>query len=241
MKRFLLTLLICCLSHPAFATLSLDGTPASNTTPSAAITTTKTNDVIVFVTSCYSGSGVCSVSGVSGGSLTWNLRKACDGAVAANPSLEIWYAIAPSTLSSQTITATFTNAPSSTRVMVFAVNGANTTTPFDVNSSAFGCTTGTTAKSLTINQTTTNANTMPIAFVRSVASLGTITEPSGFSLIVSGGANEDGSYTVVSSQQSSTPITYSWTATTTLSAMLIDALQAPSAATPHNLLLGTSF
>jgi hypothetical protein len=218
-KALLLAFLLLLAANPAHAALSLDGT-AEVTGATITLSTTKTNDVIVLVIRSIGGVTVA-VTDTAG--LHWT-KEATTGLVGASVQIDIWYAVSPSILSSDVITPT---GYSSMRLTAFGVNGANTTTPIDPNASipATGGAASETSQSLTIS--TNNPNDFLISTVGATASLGTITEPSGFTQVISAGTAEDVSYKIVSSTLSSSAITYSWTSAQTV-AMAVTAIQAPS-------------
>jgi hypothetical protein len=115
-------------------TLSVDSHGLGGNSPSpstATVTTTDTNDVIVVTVTCNPGVTAMSVSGAG---LTWNTRYSDGGAwvVGSRSGGEFW-AYAPSALSSQTITVTYTGG-SACNPLWIAINGANTASPFDANS-----------------------------------------------------------------------------------------------------------
>jgi hypothetical protein len=123
-----------CMSLPIGITnvdpLALDGSglgsSGSGTTCTVTLTTTTTNDV-VEIASVNNG---FPISSVSGGSLTWSDRKTLTMPT-PTARLEVWYAIAASTLSSVTITATYTGITTYCQIQAWGVSGANTGTPFD--------------------------------------------------------------------------------------------------------------
>ena len=200
--------------------IALDGTVAS-TSGTATITTTLPRDIIVAVLTNTAVSAPCTYITDTAG-LTWVKRNAvlCPS---SGFSVETWFARANSTVTSNVIT------PSSNsfigRIEVFAINGIDMINPFDTNTSLPALVPGTTATTASATISTTNANTFVYAVVKSLASLGTITQPAGFTTLVAGGTTEDLSYQINSSALSSVTETYSWTGATTQSAMLIDALQ----------------
>jgi hypothetical protein len=107
-------------------------------------------------------------------------------------------ALAAGTLSAQTITVTVTSATFNT-IDIFAVNGAKTSAPFDVNGSL-------PAISATdpVSVSTTAANTMILAAFRNSA--GSSTAGTGFTLI--GGADfQLTEYKIVSAAQTGLSVT----------------------------------
>ena len=92
------------------------------------LSTTKPNDVIELVMFVYFGS----LTSVSSPSLTWHLRSSFDDG--GGHQVFEYYAIAPTPLSSETITASLNGATTIPLMTAFGVNGANTASPFDGNS-----------------------------------------------------------------------------------------------------------
>ena len=126
-------------------TLALDGSSSGMsfgvTTVAAALTTTKTNDIIVVMVGAEITSGASiNVASVAGGGLTWALRKRLQynagRRTPPNPqTYEVWWALAPSALSAVSITATFSGAADNATIVAFGVNGAKTLAPWDTNAS----------------------------------------------------------------------------------------------------------
>jgi chitodextrinase len=117
------------VTTPSAQTLAVDvqvvkhGTSAATTIVSPAITTTGTNELLVaFVSSDGpSGSGTSSFSGVTGGGLTWTLRKRVNTQAGTS---EIWTAPATAKLTNVTVTATRTGSYRSS-MLVTAFKGAS--------------------------------------------------------------------------------------------------------------------
>ena len=100
------------------------------------------------------------VTGVSDNiGLTWIKRAGPISESGGVFSSYEYYALAPSA-GAYTITFTFSNGGTNNRVGLWAINGANTSTPFDPNLSS-ACTSTTAAPACT----TTNANDLVVAFV----------------------------------------------------------------------------
>lgn len=238
MKKLLLVLCLLFLANPANAALSLDGSNSSATGAST-LTTSLTNDVIVVIVkwTTIQGSSITDTAG-----LTWTRRYSgtqVGGSCAGGSFVaqDVWWAISPGALIADVITAVGYDSGAD-RVTSFGVNGANTTTPFDPNVSIPATSSLTcpgVGKTLTVNISTNNPNTFLIDnIVLANATLATPVRPSGFTQILATGSAQDLSYNIVSSTQSSAAVTWSnannlaWT-------MYVDAIQAPSAATPKNL------
>jgi len=121
--------------------LSIDGAQpgtatSNNVVSAAALTTVQAGDIIiayVYAEWAQSVGAAGSVSGISGGGLTWNKRasQSLFGQGQSTNSdysdLELWWAYAPTALSSVTITATFTkpggNNFDAAAINVFGVTG----------------------------------------------------------------------------------------------------------------------
>lgn len=214
-----LTFFLCLLfSHSAFAVLSVDGSGAIGTT-SATITTSNSNDVviaIVYYTSVTTGS-------ISGGSLTWTKRGVSNG---VGLNFDEWYAIAASPLTSAVVTP---SGYTGTRTMLFAVSGANTTTPYDPNVSLPATSSGGTC-SLTIS--TSNANDLVYSAGGTTTSA-TITVPTGFSTLVTGNTVFRSFYKIYSSTQSNLGISQPTGQAT--SVCQVDAIQQAASASTSDL------
>lgn len=133
--------------------LAIHGTPAhthdnsgSATSVAAAVTTTVANTILIAVVAPYhtGSSGPPTVTGVSGAGLTWTKRASntypnpLSGTIRVG--LEVWWALAPSAVTAQSITATLSSAPNNrVDILVFAVSGSpNLSAPWDVNVSLPG-------------------------------------------------------------------------------------------------------
>src|SRR2546427_4700265 len=183
--------------------LALDGSAfniASATSVSASLTTTNANDVIyVMVTT-----DVGTINTPTATGLTFSLRKSV---AAANgyPAISTYYAIASSTLSAKSITAT---ASSNGWIIInaFGIAGAYTTAPFDTNAAVPASATGA-AGTATATISTSNANDFVIGTVGDndpTDACSSATAGSGFTVIgdshsaVREGASE---YKIVSATQ----------------------------------------
>ena len=136
----------------AAGALAIDGTPVSVSftapaTPTVTYSTTLANDVVCLLVEA-GGSGTVAVTSVTSTSgLTWTKRKA----VAFNGtawSFELWYAVSAAVRTNDVISVAASGTNPGYRLTVWAVNGANQTTPFDANASLPASATGTTAMAL---------------------------------------------------------------------------------------------
>lgn len=190
------------------------------------LSTTKAGDIIYL----FSISGTATITGISDvAGLTWHNRIA-PFMFNSSVNLESWWAYAPNALTADVISITYNTTPTP-RIAAFGINGAaSSTAPFDPNVSlpAEHQATGT-SNSNTIS--TNNANCFLISFLRGTNGLGTITEPSGFTLITTTGSSlTDIGYKVVSAAQSSQVFTYNWTTSDTAE-FIMDAVYGPSSGT----------
>lgn len=157
--------------------LAIDGTPvtgiisgaATNTVVSGALTTSNTDDVIVAFIGVNNGSvAQVRVSSVAGGGLTWTKRASQEflsGGIFQYIDYEIWWAPAASALTAQAITATLSANSRSATIQVFAVSGANTSSPFSPASTSFKTNTTITTDTPQTTITTLDADTLIFAGV----------------------------------------------------------------------------
>ncbi len=177
--------------------LSLDGS-VHGTSPGTnfavlTLSTTKTNNII-YVASESNGSPT-SVVGSTLGAFT--ARSA--GAISS------FWILAPSILSSETITLTYSGGTSFISATAFAVNGANTSSPFDVNGSVPTLTSfGVPADPISLS---TTANDTIIIGAYRFSSQSNPTAGTGFTAIQLNGDFLLTEYKIVSSAQTSLPIT----------------------------------
>lgn len=184
--------------------LAINGTPGGHvdnsgtaTTVAASVTTTVADTIVIAVISAYhiqSGGTAKTVTGVSGGGLTWARRSAqsiptTNGSILV--STEVWWAHATGALTAQSITATFDSAPNQrSEMMVFGVSGSNhLSAPWDVNGGLPATThsTGTGLTNPSASITTTSTSSMLLGFL-AYAKNGNAdnTVGSGFSNILTG-------------------------------------------------------
>jgi hypothetical protein len=241
-NRLLLAAWLCLASPSAWAALALDGTASGSANASAStvatttgITTTIGTDIVIAAVSDYANGTAPTVSGVSGCSLSWSKRGSTGSLSMASTfqgNVELWYAKAGgSTCSAATITATLSGAPTSgvSDIVVFAVSGADNTTPFDVNGSIPKSGHGSTGTQSVTGVSTTAANTMIIAvtnFDSSKPSPG-----SGYTTITTTNtSDQDNQYKVVSSKQSSVTVSFGGTSNLFGWVAMADAIQQAGAA-----------
>lgn len=129
------------IACPAYAAPALDGSAqgsaCSATNPTATLTTAQTNDVIIAIAGDENNdmSSPAPTMTISGGGLTWHKEWDINDTGSGNLSVYVdrtlWYAVAASTLTSQTITATLSGSTDASGLVVFGVSGADTSTIFD--------------------------------------------------------------------------------------------------------------
>ncbi len=212
--------------------LSIDGKATEATisggVSTVTLTTSLTNDIIVVA--AVSGGAINHITGITDtAGLTWAKRSA--KAFNTIQDEEIWWALSTGALTSDAISVTFTGGPSSARVTAFGVNGANTTTPWDTNASLPAITNVTSANSIGLMISTTNANCMLIGFLYGTGVGTGIVRPTGFTALEAFSGN-DLSTSIVSAAQPSVTETWSWT-TATAAALIVDAIQEASSSSGH--------
>ena len=221
MRKLLLALALCLLPSLSWAALSLDGsasggvTAGNSTVPTTgSLTTAGTNDIIVAFVMNYddSGAAALAVSSIAGGSLSWS-RKYQTGSTlvggAGHVNLEIWYAKSSGVVSGATITATYpSSVVANADIVVFGVNGADTTTPFDTNASLPAKASVNGLGTPTVSGvSTTNANTMMIAAAVNGVGLGN--HGTGYTTINVANVNgTDNEYKIFSSVQSGISVAF---------------------------------
>lgn len=228
--------------------LALDGTTktgsisgaATNTVASAAFTNSVANSIIIALIS-VNNSTLRTVSSISGGGLTWTKRTSSSGTQSTFDiiDLEIWWALAATALSAQVITATLSGTAVGATIGVFAVSGADTTTPFDVDASLPGIlqnfTTPGNAPAKSVS--TTNANTFLFSVLQDQAGITLGDYQSGFVVLApasqgfSGSPNfkfspQESEYEVFSASQSSLSVGFTGTHPNYI--LIVDAIQAAS-------------
>jgi hypothetical protein len=199
--------------------LALDGSVHGNvgtgTTLSVSLTTTNSNDVIIV--QGYTTPGP--ISSVTSSGLTFNKRISY---AASNGTTEIWYAVATSPLTNQSITV---NVPTTTYTTIdaFGISGANTTTIFDSNTGLPATNTGSNVN-INVNISTNNPDDFIYAVVEESGGQ-TSTPSSGFSQI----QNADfqlSEYQIVSTTQSNLNVGLGTGETGTV--IIVDAIIAQS-------------
>lgn len=180
--------------------LTLDGfansSKSSATSATVSLTTTKTNDIIVVVVGAEATTGVPPiVSGVSSTSgLTWAKRSTKSATANAQ---EVWWALAPSILTNEVITVTYTATFDDWAGTAFGVNGCNTAAPWDTSTSlpAFGVYPDGTAAAAPAVSGVSTVSTAPFVFMAFAhAYSSTLTAPAGFTMLGAGVANGGGTY-----------------------------------------------
>lgn len=193
------------------ATVALDGSSSNHcssstlTSCTVTLTTSKGNDVVMLYVLRVTGSASYTISDTAG--LTWNVRRV-SGSQAA---LTVYYAIATSALSSDTIKASLSSSSETLQMMAFGVSGANTASPFDPGVSSECMNHGAVPAGGTVSCsiTTTHANDMVIGFGEEVQA-GGLRAGSGYTQITSATVSGIGAveYSIVTSSGSQT---ISWT------------------------------
>jgi len=122
LSRFFTCALLFFCVRPAFAavavdvTTSADRTTAATTVTSPAFSTTSPNELLLaFISADYRTGANTTVTGVTGGGLTWVLVRRTN---TQSGSSEIWRAFAPTTLASQSVTATLSQSVAGSMTVV---------------------------------------------------------------------------------------------------------------------------
>src|SRR5215472_14126020 len=151
----------------------------------AGLTTTQTNDIIIVMSSVEGNSSATpNVTGVTGGSLTFALRaRAANVVSSGGPKVEIWWALAPGTLSSVAFTISYSATYDDAAAIAFGVHGCYTTAPWDGNASLPKLHTANAQPASFPSTSTTNANDLILMALGTATSIYTYTEPSGFTQI----------------------------------------------------------
>lgn len=115
---------------------SATGTWSSGASIKIALTTTKTNDIVVLSIVTYSSGTSVTVTSVTDASNVIQWKSAARSSfVTCSGTQEItnteWYGIAPTALSADSITVALSATPTAGSGIAFGVSGADTTTPFD--------------------------------------------------------------------------------------------------------------
>jgi len=189
---------------PAFTSPTIDGSGtgsgASVTSVAATLSTTKTNDIIVAV--IFIATSGTTVSSVAGGSLTWTLFSSTPNGIF------IYWAFASGTLTSVSITATLSTTGTA-GIIVFGVNGANTTYPFDpiLSPAQYSASNGN-ATSLSYSVTTYLTNELLIGILATATAGITFTVGSGFTSIATVTTNVSMliEYTTLTTTNTTTPV-----------------------------------
>lgn len=211
--------------------LALEGTPVHNNFASGGnpVTTsafTTGNPAEVFLAVTLNGS---TISSITGGSLTWALRKRQGGT--GSQYIELWAAQASGALSGVAFTINFAAATTFVTSDVFAFSGQDTSTIWDSNVSVpAGSGNGQGVPADPVAISTSNANDVIIAVFRE-ASIASPTQGTGFTLI-SGANFQMCEYQIVSATQTSLSCAQGAGSATNSNACIADALMAAAAYDP---------
>ena len=170
---------------------SATGTAGAAATLGITLSTTNSNDVIVIqsVAEQNSTSAAPQITSITGGGLTFVSRStqfyAAGGANTAFYQ-EVWWAAAPTALSSVTFTIHYSATVDNAAATAFGVSGCNTTSPWDANNSQPSVTTaligGVNAPITTGASSTTSTNDLLLYF-GATAGGSSSPKPAAFTLI----------------------------------------------------------
>jgi hypothetical protein len=209
-------------------TFRVDSSGENSATNANTLTVSSLNcapdDLVIVLISSYSSN---TISNITGGGLTWNLRTS----ISQSSHDRIWeyYAVTTSTLTSVTVNF---GSSSTIEVIVFSISGANTANPFD-GSARTAYATSTSNPSVS-GVSTSNANDMIIGLVGTRSNTnptaGSIAGTTG-TLIQAQNAGSSGTYSstaaedrVVTSTLSSQSVAFSGPSTSDW-AMIVEAVQ----------------
>jgi hypothetical protein len=170
---------------------------AGGTTTTINCTTTSTNDIICLVVTTNSAH----VTNVSSTNTTgWVVSKSQN--TGGGNFLDVWYGTASSTLTSESITVTFSATSAFVTLDVFGISGGNTSTPQDASGPVGGTTS-------TVTLVTSNANDFCVGAYRFVGTANPTagSTPSPGWTKISGADFQLVEYQVVSATQSGMSVT----------------------------------
>jgi hypothetical protein len=227
--------------------LAIDGSAINASTTNAAsisasLTTTQANDVIVvaFMGEMNTNAACPTISQISSTHLpstAWSKRSQIQmagegGTTSGNIDVEVWWAVASSALSSESITVTLTGTCNDDMALViFGVSGANTSSPWDSNSSLPAYNTNASSTSKNIASTTfSTSNANDILLSIQGVEVGAGATPSGYTEVNTAN-NSGGTYgaiiyvaeDIVTATQSS--VSQSTTESTDWWGVIADAIQ----------------
>lgn len=210
------------------------GSATSGTSFTVALTTTNTNDLL-YLSIISRSSYVTGVTSSRDG-LTWTCREASGSTISLTQGTtryaSTWYAI-QTTSGATTINITLSGSTTGASVVVFAVSGANKSSPFDGSPATYATDSSAgTSATVTKATNTANANDFIIGSVALRTTTPTLTLGSGYSLIQT--ATQTGSYPnevsaefKIVSQTGSQTAGYTWSGSDDW-AMIIDAITQAS-------------
>ena len=216
--------------------LALDGTTSSTSAVTSSpatvsLSTTTSNDLIILYGTNRPTGSLAVITGVTDtAGLSWSLRKALVSTQTVSGQTqdnEVWWAKAPSPLSSDTITVAYGSGVMFVRLNAFGIKGVNSS-PFDPNGSlpAGSYVNSLAGSSLGNTISTTNSDTMLLGFLGCTGSANctTITPPAGSTNIFTQNGILSVDYIKYTAAQSSITPTYSWVAGAYVTSLITDAV-----------------
>lgn len=219
---------------PAFDLAGNTGTDLAGSSVGMRVSTNYGMTIVLLTIDVVGTGGAASVSSiVSANGLTFTNRQKVTWGASGNNSHEIWYAVATEAIYNELVTVNFSGAMTYTSNVAYGLlTQINQSVPWDVNASLSGGGATNTAhdvdgtQNISVTVSTTAAFTVLIATWAVTGDYGTITPPSGFTQLGADSSKDFKTYyQAVSTAQSSTTVTYSWTGTTTARVLIVDALQ----------------
>ena len=227
--------------QPTYEVISYRSNAATTNAVSITTAASTANNVVLALSYCENTGGGPAISGISGGGLTWTLRRRTHGSTRG--SLEVWSAQATGTLATSTITATYAANFDACVFSVISVAGcnsaiwdANAAVP-KVQSSSIGA--GWTPSVSALSTTQAHDLVLAVAGVNTAPATNIGSVPSGFQFITSvannGGSSGAASFGIGAQVRGTTQsgATVAWAAALndgTGGEYLVDALTADAAA-----------
>ncbi len=211
---------------PFTGAFAIDGSNSVRTTSATTIntvlTTTNSNDlIIVILGEGGDEGGTSSISDTAG--LSWNTRNTLNN-ILGNSQWFYYWAVAPTALTNDKITTTYSLGSGNLNLFVFGVSGVNASSPFEC--SCFVANYITSGTTVFAHYTPTRANDMVITWAYA-GDNPTFTIPGGFTEIgaQTGGPSTEAAYNTLTPTSSMNVI---WTfGTAEASGMFVDALHVP--------------
>jgi len=187
-------LLFAAAPTPAVNNKAIDGNGTGQftgtNTGTCVLTTTQANDVIIVMVHCEKTGSAQTVASVTSPHVTFSKRSSLafvNTNNSSNQNLEVWWGVAASALSAETITITLSAATDDASYVAFGVSGCNNpSSPWDTNAAmpASNKNATGTASTVTVSGVTTNSS-IPMLISMFGSSANVVSTISGFTTIAS--------------------------------------------------------